>query len=200
MPKVTMTEFEVVPPGLYPATLVKVENKVLPHGPVFNWVFALSQAVGKMPAGTQVSGITSQTLSDRSKMAKWLEGFGISVQLAQTLELNDLVGRQVAIEVIHKPSGDNVFANVADVKSMATIQAFQAVVAPPVQPAAIPVQPAAVPVTPVAAVPPTAVPVQPVAAPSYTTTVTPPVTPAQPVTPAPTTTTPAPIGDDETLF
>lgn len=135
MPKVTMKDFDIVPAGLYPAKLLKIEASIKKFGPCFDWTFQITQSIGKVKQGAQVTGLTSQQLTPKSKMAKWITAFGFNVAIDQDFELNLLIDKEAAVEVTVTPATDGPgFSNVTDVRSFQSLQAFQAAVQPPIQP------------------------------------------------------------------
>jgi hypothetical protein len=187
MPQVQMTEFEPIPTGVYPAILTEIKAGTNKFGPVFNWVFKVTQAIGTVKAGQVVTGMTSQALTTKSKMYQWIQAFGVAnVAVNQNFNTDVLLNKNVAIEVTQK--GD--YSNVTMVRSMEALAALANAVAPPVQPGAVPQQP-------VNAVgqPPVQTPQQPVNVMGQ------PVQPvSNPTTPVQSNTPNLEIGDSEALF
>lgn len=170
MATVRMQKFDPISNGTYPMVIDDIKEQTGKFGPCFNFIFRVSQDTGAVKAGSMATGLVSQQLTPKSKLARWLTAMGINLEVGQDFDLQQIKGKLVACDV--EQNGD--FSNVVEVKSIKVLEALGWKQNTPTQTAA-----------PAQATPAQAAPVQqPVQQPTQQPAVTP-VQPAQPKPGAP---------------
>ncbi len=110
-----VTEFEVVPPGRYPARLKAIEPFTGgKFGDALKFIFEIT---GGEWAGITVDGIASKTMTEKSKLFAWYNGLtGENPPPGMRGSFRPLIGRECDIMVNNKTTGQGgVFAQVTDV-------------------------------------------------------------------------------------
>jgi hypothetical protein len=115
MATLKMHDFQPVPDAIYPAEVVKITNMVSKFGESFRISFKITKAMLGISEGQVVSGLVNAVLTPKSKLNKWLMAAGVKTEVGKDVNLDDMLGKNVFIEVEQK--GD--FSNVVDVKSAA---------------------------------------------------------------------------------
>jgi hypothetical protein len=78
----------VLPPGVYPAVLDKVEQQDNDQGTYWLWTFIARNG----DIDVEVTATSSPRITPRTKAAKFLAGLGVNVAVGQRIAFDDIVG------------------------------------------------------------------------------------------------------------
>ncbi len=108
--KIAVSNYQVLPADVYPATLKGILEKDSDYGPAVLLEFVISD--GEY-AGQEVSGMASATLSRKAKLRGWVEGMmGKALPADMTeLDMDKLIGRSCRLNVSVKTVKDNMEVN-----------------------------------------------------------------------------------------
>lgn len=102
--------------GMYEAELKRIEKIDTQYGEQLRWVFDVYDE--ESDEYTEVSGITSQKFTSRSKGFAWFSALGGKVKDGK-VNLNEIIGNRALVEIRYrKGRGDIEFPNVTDVKPL----------------------------------------------------------------------------------
>jgi outer membrane biosynthesis protein TonB len=105
----TTDEFPWIDAGVYDAVVTGIkqqEGKPDRWGkadPYLMWIFKIAEEVTKnnevVDLEVSVVGLTSMKFSDKSKLGKWSVAAGLDVQVGDTIDLEEVIGKPVKITV-----------------------------------------------------------------------------------------------------
>jgi len=90
--------FEVIPMGMYAATVKNVELAEGQYGEQLSWLFSVDDS------DTELRAWSSSTMSDKSKTGRWVRS--ILGQVPDVLEADALLGQPCMLSVLVKPKAD----------------------------------------------------------------------------------------------
>jgi hypothetical protein len=112
--KVKAEAYEPMEIGDYRATFTRYEEDEGMHGPMIKWFFELDD---EDYPGRTISGISSTAFNPMSKMYAWVQALmGRPIEDGEEIDLDDLVGRQVMIDVDHKQTERGTFERIAGLR------------------------------------------------------------------------------------
>jgi hypothetical protein len=116
MPTYTATDYEPVPPGLYTAILVNIEEATSQHGTYFRWQFVIEDE-GEHE-DRKVFANVSDKFGPQSKARRWCEQMiGRAIRKGEQFDTDALLGKSYHIMVSNTPEDERgrVYDNVENV-------------------------------------------------------------------------------------
>jgi hypothetical protein len=116
MPTYTATDYEPVPPGLYTATLEKIEEATSQHGTYYRWCFVI-QDEGEQE-DRKVYANVSDKFGPQSKARRWCEQMvGRAIRKGEQFDTEVLLGQLYHIMVTNTPEDERgrIYDNVENV-------------------------------------------------------------------------------------
>ena len=116
MPTHMATDYEPVPPGLYTATLEKIEEATSQHGTYYRWCFVIEDE-GEQE-DRKVYANVSDKFGPQSKARRWCEQMiGRAIRKGEQFDTDTLLGRSYHIMVTNTPEDERgrVYDNVENV-------------------------------------------------------------------------------------
>jgi hypothetical protein len=116
MPTYTATDYVPVPPGLYTATLEKIEEATSQHGTYYRWCFVIEDE-GEQE-DRKVYANVSEKFGPHSKARRWCEQMiGRAIRKGEQFDTDTLLGRSYHIMVTNTPEDERgrVYDNVENV-------------------------------------------------------------------------------------
>jgi hypothetical protein len=105
MPTYTATDYEPVPPGLYTATLEKIEEATSAHGTYYRWQFDIEDE-GEQE-NRKVFANVSDKFGPQSKARRWCEQMiGRAIRKGEQFDTDTLLGQSYHIMVSNTPEDE----------------------------------------------------------------------------------------------
>jgi hypothetical protein len=112
--KVKAEEYEPMEVGDYLAKFTRYEEDEGIHGAMVKWFFTLED---EDYSGRTISGISSTSFNPMSKMWAWVQALlARPIEDGEEIDLDDLIGRQVMIDVDHKQTERGTFERIASLR------------------------------------------------------------------------------------
>ena len=112
--KLKAEEYEPMEVGDYRATFTRYEEDEGIHGPMVKWFFDLQDEDYE---GRSISGISSTSFNPMSKMWAWVQALlGRPIEDGEEIDLDELIGREVMIDVDHKQTERGTFERIASLR------------------------------------------------------------------------------------
>jgi hypothetical protein len=110
----------ILEPGVYRAKLKTILETTRQNfddptieEPCYDWTFTV---VEEGFEGTELRGRTSDSFGPRSKAREWVTGLvGRKIEAGDKFELDDLVGKECDLSIVHKETERGTFANIQSV-------------------------------------------------------------------------------------
>jgi hypothetical protein len=115
----TATDYEPVPPGLYTATLEKIEEATSAHGTYYRWQFDIEDE-GEQE-NRRVFANVSDKFGPQSKARRWCEQMiGRAIRKGEQFDTDALLGQSYHIMVSNTPEDERgrVYDNVENVHAI----------------------------------------------------------------------------------
>lgn len=112
----TTAEFPWIDQTTYDATITGIKQVEGPKGPYLTWMFKIvdpTQNGEPLESEISVIGSTSLKLSDKSNLGLWLTAAGFNIDIGDTIDVEDVVGRevQVGITIVEKGGTKKSYVN-----------------------------------------------------------------------------------------
>jgi hypothetical protein len=112
--KLKAEEYEPIELGDYRAKFTRYEEDEGIHGAMVKWFFDLQDEDYQ---GRSISGISSTAFNPMSKMWAWVQALlGRPIEDGEEIDLDDLIGREVMIDVDHKQTERGTFEKIAGLR------------------------------------------------------------------------------------
>ena len=112
--KVKAEEYTAVEIGDYRAKFTRYEEDEGIHGAMVKWFFDLQDEEYE---GRSISGISSTSFNPMSKMWAWVQALlGRPIEDGEEIDLDELIGREVMIDVDHKVTERGTFEKIAGLR------------------------------------------------------------------------------------
>lgn len=103
--------------GVYVARVSSIEEKEGRWGTFLSWAFQIDDPESEHD-GRVILGMTPSRWAEGEKTDRWLQAFGISANVGDEFDLDELVGKRVQIMVQNRTQGDREFSNVISLKPL----------------------------------------------------------------------------------
>ncbi len=112
--KLKAEEYKPMEPGDYRARFTGYEEDEGVHGPFVKWYF---EVLDEEYAGRSLKGVTSTSFNPLSKMWAWVQALlARPIEDGEEIDLDDLVGREVMLDIEHQKTERGTFERIAGVR------------------------------------------------------------------------------------
>lgn len=112
--KLKAESYEAMDVGDYRAKFTRYEEDEGIHGEMIKWFFDCQDEDYE---GRTISGISSTAFNPMSKMYAWVQALmGRPIEDGEEIDLDDLIGREVMIDVDHKLTERGTFERIAGLR------------------------------------------------------------------------------------